>query len=139
MAQLNPYIRFDGNCRAALNFYKDCLGGELSIMTIGESPMGKELPDKKDEVMHGALMKNKQMLLMGADMIGAEGLSRGNDITISLDCADEGEINTLFSKLSAGGKVTHPLKEEFWGGIYGDFTDKYGVSWLLNYQKKPMP
>ena len=39
MAQLNAYLRFNGKCREAMTFYQACLGGELTIQTVGESPM----------------------------------------------------------------------------------------------------
>ena len=42
------------------------------------------------------------------------------------------EIETLFSKLSQGGKVTTPLKHEFFG-IYGDLTDKFGINWMFQF------
>ena len=32
-----------------------------------------------------------------------------------------------------------PLEMAFWGGLFGVLTDKYGVEWMLNYQKEPMP
>ena len=45
MAQLNPYLNFDRNCREAMNFYKDCLGGELFLQTVGEMPeMAAQMP-----------------------------------------------------------------------------------------------
>ena len=28
MKQLNAYLRFDGNCREAMSFYQECLGGD---------------------------------------------------------------------------------------------------------------
>ena len=48
------------------------------------------------------------------------------------------EIETLFKKLSAGGHVNTPLKEEFFG-TYGDLTDKYGFHWMFQFGtgKKP--
>jgi PhnB protein len=36
MAQLNPYLNFDNNCREAMNFYKYCLGGELKLQTVAK-------------------------------------------------------------------------------------------------------
>lgn len=29
MASINPYVGFNGECRKAMEFYKECLGGEL--------------------------------------------------------------------------------------------------------------
>ena len=39
----------------------------------------------------------------------------------------------LFAKLSAGGSVTMPLQEMFWGAYYGTWTDRFGVNWMVNY------
>jgi PhnB protein len=91
-------------------------------------------PEMKDKVMHSTLMKEGVVLLMASDMMGSE-LKTGNSITLMIDCSSEDEIRTLFSKLSEGGNVTHQLKEEFWGGLFGHFVDKYGILWMLNYQK----
>lgn len=44
MTQINSYLTFNGNCREAMNFYKDCLGGELILQTIGESPLAYKMP-----------------------------------------------------------------------------------------------
>ena len=39
---VNPYIAFRGNCREALEFYKQALGAEeLFSQTYGDSPMAE--------------------------------------------------------------------------------------------------
>lgn len=138
MSQLNPYLSFNGNCREAMEFYRDSLGGELSIQTIEEANMSGDFPDMKDKIMHSALLKNGSVLLMASDFLGPGSLVSGNNISLTLNCDSEDEVNNLFSKLSDGGHITHPPKEEFWGGVYADFADKYGINWMLNYQKTPM-
>ncbi len=30
MAQLNAYVRFNGDCREAFEFYQSCFGGDLT-------------------------------------------------------------------------------------------------------------
>ncbi len=134
MARLNPYLRFDGNCSEAMKFYKDCFGGELQIMTIGESPMASQTPKEAHKKVMHARLKNGTIDLMASDMTGAEGVKRGNTISLTLASGNKKEIEGLFSKLSAGGKVLHPLKEEFFG-LYGDLTDKFGIDWMLNVEK----
>jgi PhnB protein len=134
MAQLNPYISFKGNCREAMNFYKDCFGGELTLQTMGESPMAAQTPpEKKDSIMHSTLMKDGQVFLMASDM--ADEGATGGPISLCVNCSSEEEINTFFSKLSEGAKITHPLKTEFWGGTFGQLTDKFGINWMFNYDK----
>jgi PhnB protein len=135
MKSFNPYLRFDGNCREAMTFYKEALGGELHMQTVGESPMAAQIsPEAHQKIMHSRL-NGGGFVLMGSDMVGPEGLVTGNAITLLVDCSTEDEIESLFSKLSAGGKVTYPLKQEFWGGIFGTFIDKFGMEWQLNYDK----
>jgi PhnB protein len=72
---------------------------------------------------------------MASDMMGKDKLVRGNAVSLLLNCSSKEEIETWFSKLSAGGKVGHPLKEEFWGSVFGDFTDEFGMRWMLNWDK----
>ncbi len=129
MAQLNPYLTFNGNCREAMEFYHTCLGGELSIMTVGESPMKDQMPDKKDNVMH-SMLKKDGMVLMAADMIMPGELIRGNTVTLCINGSSAEELKTSFTKISEGGTVGHELKEEFFG-TYGDLIDKFGINWMF--------
>lgn len=135
MTQINAYLNFNGNCREAMNFYKECLGGELALQTVEGSPIEAQCPPAiKNQVLHASLMKDA-ILLMGSDMVGPDGFIKGNTMSLSLNCSSEEEINSFFSTLSAGGKIIHPLRVEFWGAIFGVFTDKFGVRWMLNYDK----
>ena len=45
------------------------------------------------------------------------------------------EAFDYFNGLSAGGKIEMPLQDMFWGAYYGSFTDKFGVQWMVNYDK----
>jgi len=135
MAQINAYLNFNGNCREAMTFYKDCLGGELTVQTVEGSPVETQCPPSmKHQVLHASLLKDS-LVLMASDMVGPDGFIKGNTISLSLNCRSEKEINAFFSKLSAGGQITHPLEKEFWGATFGVLTDKYGIRWMLNYDK----
>jgi len=133
--QINSFLTFNGNCREAMTFYKKCLGGELSFQTVGESPMSDKMPTKmRDCILHSTLT-NGSLLLMGSDMVGENGLLKGNAVSLVLNCASEKEIRTCYTKLSQGGEQTHPLENTFWDAIFGGLTDKYGNIWMLNYSK----
>lgn len=135
MTQINSYLTFNGNCREAMNFYKDCLGGELTLQTIGQSPMADKLPgEMKDYILHSTLTHGT-LILMGSDMVSEQGLVKGNAVSLMLNCSSEEEVKDYYQKLSAGGKATHPLEVSFWGALFGDLTDKYGNQWLLHYDK----
>lgn len=131
---LNTYLHFDGSCREAMTFYKECLGGELNLMTVGESPMAAQMPpEAKKNILH-AQLKNGTVTLMASDMMGPGGVTKGSNVSLTVNCSSNKEADDLYAKLSAGGKATHPMKEEFFG-YYGDLTDKYGLNWMLNYEK----
>lgn len=118
-----------------MSFYRSCLGGDLTVQTIGESPMADRLPDSmKDCVLHSTLT-NDALVLLGSDIAPSSGLIRGNAVSLSLACETEDEIRECYYKLSAGGRTDHPLEETFWGGLFGGLTDKFGNLWLLNYDK----
>jgi|JI9StandDraft_1071089.scaffolds.fasta_scaffold27722_2 PhnB protein len=135
MTQINSYLTFGGNCREAMNFYKDCLGGELTMQTIGESPLADKMPAAmKDCILHSTLI-NGSVILMGSDMVGEQGLVKGNAVSLAINCSSEEEIQQFYEKLSEGGNKDHVLEQSFWGATFGDLTDKYGNHWLLNYDK----
>jgi PhnB protein len=135
MAQIFAYLTFNGNCREAMMFYKECLGGELTLQTIGDSPMADRMPAQmKQHILH-ATLKRGSLMLMASDMVSEQGLNMGNSVALMLDCSSEEEIEGCYKKLSAGGETTHQLENTFWGALFGDLTDKYGNHWLLNYNK----
>ena len=108
------------------------------MQTVGESPMKDKMPGgakSNEKIMHASLGKDGAAFLMAADMMDPKTFTQGDTITLSANCTSEEEISTLFSKLSAGGKVTMPLSEQFWGATFGMLTDKFGIDWMLNYQK----
>jgi PhnB protein len=136
MATLNPYLTFKGNCKEAMSFYKEVLGGELTLMTGGESPVASQMPAQyHNQILHSAL-KNDSLEIMGTDMVPGE-YNEGNTVHLCLVCKSEKEIRSLFEKLSAGGKVNQPLNEMFFG-LIGDLTDKFGKHWLLELNKELM-
>ena len=136
MSTINSHLTFSGNCREAMTFYQSCLGGELTFQTVGDSPLSAKMPKKmKDSILHSTL-SNGSVLLMGSDMVNENGLTRGNAISLTLNCESEKEIRNCYKKLSAGGQATHPLEDTFWGALFGGLTDKYGNIWMLNYNRK---
>jgi PhnB protein len=135
MTQVNAYLNFNGQCREALTFYKECLGGDLYLQKISESPMAAQMPSEAGpNILHGSLTRNGVLMLMGSDMMG-NGLRPGNRVGLCLNCSSDEEINDFFTRLSAGGQVKMPLHQSFWGATYGELTDKFGLLWMFNYTK----
>ncbi|MBX2924349.1 MAG: VOC family protein [Chitinophagaceae bacterium] len=136
MKTIYSYLTFNGNCREAMTFYKNCLGGDLNFQTVGESSLSATMPVKmKDCIVH-AVLTNKEFVLMGSDMVSESGLLKGNAVSLVLNCTSEKEIKACYKKLSQGGEQTHPLENTFWNALFGGLTDKYGNTWMLNYYRE---
>ncbi|MDO6675474.1 hypothetical protein Q4517_07920 [Tenacibaculum sp. 1_MG-2023] len=68
MSQLITYLTFNGNCREAMLFYQNCLGGELYFQTLEDSPKTENLPYNYKKYIVQAFLKKENMLLMGTDL-----------------------------------------------------------------------
>ncbi|GAA3235029.1 VOC family protein [Actinocorallia longicatena] len=129
-SRLNPYISFpDGTARAALEFYEKVLGGELTLHTFGE--YGTE-GDGAAGIMHGALVTAEGYTIMGADIPPGMPVTVGNNVAVSLSGDDAELLRAYYAGLSEGGTVTVPLAVQMWGDEFGAFTDRFGISWMVN-------
>ena len=126
---LNPYVSFDGNAREAMEFYQSVLGGELKVMTFGESGMPGPGSDK---VMHAQLTSAEGYTIMASDMPPGMPHKGYEGFTLSVQGKSVEEGKRLFDALSAGGKVTMPFAETFWAKGFGMLVDKFGVPWMVN-------
>lgn len=138
MTTINPYLTFNGTCEEAFNFYKSIFGGEFPyIGKFKDMPENPEYPvaeADKDKIMHISLPISKETVLMGSDSSAAFGKATivGNNITISVNCDSVEEVTRIYNGLSEGGKIFMPLNKTFWGAYFGQFTDKFGIQWMVN-------
>lgn len=136
---LSPYLHFSGQCREAMLFYKACLGGNLTLQTVKGSGIEAQCHTAiHHHILHASLVK-ESLVLFATDMSGPDGVHPGNSVSLSLNCSSEQDIDTFFSKLSAGARITEGLRNQFWGAKFGALIDKYGVGWMLNYNKNLSP
>ncbi|HWJ26345.1 MAG TPA: VOC family protein [Flavisolibacter sp.] len=136
MDSINPYISFNGKCREAMSFYKECFGGDLDLQQVDGSPMEQYWPDGKGKIFHSSLTRDGKLLLMGTDMIGPQGQVIGNNIQLAINCTSEEEIHSLVNILATGGQVLAPVSDTFWNALFGSVQDQFGINWMLNYFKK---
>lgn len=131
MKKLNVYLTFPGTCEAALQFYKNCLGGEiLSLQRFGDSPTDSA-EEHKNRIMH-AEFKSEDIYFMASDSMPEHPTTAGNMIQMSLNLDDAKEQETIFNKLAEGGQVLMPLQDTFWNASFGMLMDQFGVHWMLN-------
>jgi PhnB protein len=139
VVQLAPYLNFNGNCREAMTFYQDCLGGDLSVMTFGEAPMSEQMPEEaRNNVMHSQLAAGAITVMAADTMPGMAASQGGGPVTLALVSDDRDEIRGYYDKLSAGGTITQPLEEAFFG-MYGALNDQFGISWMFQAGQGEVP
>jgi uncharacterized glyoxalase superfamily protein PhnB/uncharacterized protein YndB with AHSA1/START domain len=142
--RVTSYLNFPGKTEEAFGFYKKVFNGKfvgVGLRRFGDIDMPKDHPpmseiDKK-LIIHAELEILGGHILMATDAPESMGLKieHGNNMHINLEPDSKAETERLFAELSAGGKITMPLQEMFWGAYFASFTDKYGINWMLNYQK----
>lgn len=137
MAQINPYLTFNGHCAEAFDFYKSVFGGDFAyIGKFKDMPAEQPLPeDVGNLIMHVSLPISAETILMGSDAHEMFGQTAqfGSNVSVSINTGSEAEARKIFEGLSLGGKVTMPLDKTFWGAYFGMFTDKFGIHWMVNY------
>ena len=132
MALLNPYLTFRGDAREAMEFYKSVFGGELTLSTFGEFQMPGVDPDQADRIMHSQLTTPAGFTVMGADALASTPAAEGSSITISLSGSEADGLRGYWDRLADGGEVTMPLDRAPWGDSFGQLTDRFGTSWMVN-------
>ena len=128
--QVSPTLVFNGQAREAFEFYQSVFGGELSLNEFG--PMGEESGFPPEAIMHAQLVTDAGWSLMGDDStLPGDDVVRGGS-SIMVWGEDQADIEQQFAKLSEGGTVNTPLEKQFWGDVYGDLKDKFGIQWGFN-------
>lgn len=142
MTTVNVYLTFKGNCEEAFNFYRSVLGGEFQYVgRFGDMPPqeGMQMPESdKNKIMHISLPVSKETILMGSDTGGewAPDFREGNNFSISVNTDSTQEADRVFNGLSAGGNITMPIADTFWGSYFGMLTDKFGINWMVSFEKR---
>jgi PhnB protein len=141
MLHCTPFLLFDGNCAEAMRFYQTCLGGELTLTKLSETPMKDQFPAEKHERIINAQLKSGAIDISATDWMASLSLEpkQGNTFSIYLVGTNYEEVKQVFDKLSVDAdkdKRTFIEMRDMPFGSYGQFTDRYGVSWILKGDKK---
>lgn len=138
MLRCTPFLLFDGNCAEAMTFYRECLGGELTLTKLGDTPMKDTLPAEKHDRIINAHLKSGEIEISATDWMASPEFDpvEGNTFAIFVTGESYSELKPAFDKLKDGDNNTR-LQElhEMPFGIYGQFYDKYGVQWIFRGAK----
>ena len=135
MTKIHPYLFFNGQCRAAFEFYAKCLDGEIvAMMTNAEMPWAAETPEERlRNIVHARMIGGDGVLMGGDDPSGQSEKSSG--FAVALHCDDPTEAERAFGALSENGTLLMPIEETFWATRFGMLMDQFGIRWLVSCEK----
>lgn len=141
-ARVCTYLNFDGKTEEAFLFYKKVFQSEFigkGIQRFGDLPENPEFPPIAEEIkkmiLHVELPITGNHILMGTDAPKEMGfsLAKGNNMHICIEPESREEADRLFNELSEDGQVSMPMADMFFGAYYGEFSDRYGINWMINF------
>ena len=132
---LMPYLTFQGGCEEALHFYKDILGGRIEIISRYDNPAMNAPEAYKNKILHASFQFGNHVLFASDSLAKKVDEPMSANIALSLGLHYEISSKDIFDRLSAGGEIKIPFKKQFWGDWHGNFTDRFGIRWMVNCSK----
>jgi PhnB protein len=134
MSKSAPFLLFDGNCTEAMTFYHECIGGELTLTKLGDTPMKEQFPPEKHNRIINAHLKNGDIEISATDWMASPEFDPvvGNTFAIFITGNTLDDLRPMFDKLKDGDNNHHlqELHQMPFGG-YGQFFDKYETQWIF--------
>ena len=138
MLRSTPFLLFDGNCAEAMTFYQRCLGGELTLTRLGDSPMKDQLPPEKHNRIINAHLTSGAIDISATDWMASPAFEplQGNTFAIFVIADALDELRPVFDKLADGADQQHFQElHELPIGTYGQLYDRFGVQWIFLQRK----
>lgn len=143
------HLNFHGEAAAALEFYRDVFGGELTAITYAQFGMPHDAPGAGN-VVFGQLEAPNGFRVMAYDTPAApastgsgstaaphtvrhDGMTHTTEtffLSLSGDSLDE--LAAVWDRLAEGATIIEPYGPAPWAPAFGMLTDRYGVTWILD-------
>jgi PhnB protein len=132
--RVQPYLSFEGRCEEALEFYKEALGAEVTMLMrfkenpeSGDSPMTP--PDSGEKILHCSFQIGETTIMASDGQCMGSASFQG--ISLALTIAEPADAERKFEALAEGGQVHMPLTKTFFSSHFGMVADRFGVSWMI--------
>jgi PhnB protein len=134
--KLYSYLNFNGNYRAACDFYSQHLGAKITMMLTHEQGPNPDQapPDWKNAILH-ARMNIGETELWAADIPNAQPM-RSAYLTVKADSIDEAE--RIYAALSADGEIFMPMAETPFAVRFAQIRDRFSINWMILHER-PRP
>jgi PhnB protein len=131
--KLCPFLLFAGDCAEAMEFYQSCLGGELTITRLRDTPMKDQAPaELHDKVAYAELLTDSLQIAATDWQHQTRRPKPGNTVALYLHGASYAELRPAFDALAVGAdpELLDELRQMPFGS-YGHLADKFGVHWFF--------
>lgn len=130
--KVETHLMFEGRCEEALIFYQQLLNIEVSmLMRFADSPDPSLCPPgAENKIMHANLRIGDTAFMASDGNCSGEPVFNGFALSFNATSDEEGQ--RIFAEFSQEGHVIKPLSSSFWGGLYGEVTDKFGLTWMIS-------
>jgi uncharacterized glyoxalase superfamily protein PhnB len=123
---LTPYLSVDG-ARKAIDFY---------VQAFGAIERERLPTETGDRLMHAQVDVNGSPLFL-SDFFPDHGYPAVAPQAFNLHLHVDDAQMWWDRAVAAGCTITSPLKTEFWGDIYGQLKDPFGVTWAVGQSVAP--
>ncbi len=125
------FLMFEGDAEEVITFYTSLFDDSEIVHITKAGPDGPGGPEAEGTVQH-ALFTLKGQQYMAIDSFG-HNFTFTPSISLFVQCDSQEELETLFKKLSDGGQVMMPIDNYGFSTRFAWVSDRFGVSWQLNY------
>ena len=115
-------LEFNGNAKAAMDFYAEVFGYEITKNDIWYWEDGRE------GVAHGEITIYGNRLQFS----DVEHAVNYGGFSFSINLINEEELRDRYNKMSVGAEIIMPLGKVEWSACYGFLKDKFGIHWQFN-------
>ncbi|MBV7439955.1 VOC family protein [Weeksellaceae bacterium TAE3-ERU29] len=127
------YFTIKGRTEEALNFYKNCFGGEITFLQRFSETKYKVSKEYENKIAH-AEFKAENIHFYISDGFEKEDIIIGGGIGVTVNFDNLDEQKCVFEKLKEEGKVTFDFFETSIETKLVSLVDKFGIPWYLNYE-----
>jgi PhnB protein len=133
------FINFDGNCRAAVEFYSKVFNSPVEqLQTYADAPPNPDDPIQagdENRIMYAGI-KMGDSVTMFSDAPSNSGFVSGTNICPTLSLSSTAEFTQIFDGLKEGGEVYMEPEKTFFSELFAMLKDKFGIVWQLTVVKE---
>ena len=129
-SSVTPFLMFTGQAEEAIEYYKTIFD-DLKVVSVKKYKEGEA---GKAGTIQLATFEVAGTKVMCTDSPPVHDFTFTPSFSFFVECESVDELKAKFKKLSDGGTVMMPVNNYGFSDQFGWTSDKYGVSWQLNYK-----